>query len=84
MDVGVEREVHFRRLFEVVIRLIPSLSRREQEVFTLRALGGLEYPDIASILDIEEVTVRRFYSLARRRLVDLLQGELGVDILFPE
>lgn len=49
-----------------------ELSDRERAVFVLRELEGLETVEVAKVLGITRITVRRHLGLARRRLRDAL------------
>jgi RNA polymerase sigma-70 factor (ECF subfamily) len=52
-----------------------ELSPRERAVFTLRELEGLETAEVARVLGITQVTVRRHHGRAVRRLRSALGGE---------
>lgn len=51
-----------------------TLSERERAVFVLKELEGLETDDIARVLRLSSVTVRRHLGLARARLQKSLAG----------
>lgn len=79
-----ERHAHYVQIHERVTALVPRLTRRERQVFLLRAFDDLDYPEIATLLGIGEVTARRLFSLARQRMERLLRDEHGVEVGFPD
>lgn len=83
-DPSPEQEAHFTDVYRKVESLVPRLSRRERQVFLLRAFEDLGYDEIASILKVSQVTVRRQFSLARQRMVRLLRDEMGIELEFPD
>lgn len=52
--------------------LIPRLAPRQQAALVLREISGMEYAEVAMILEIEESTVRVLVRNAREALRDLL------------
>jgi RNA polymerase sigma-70 factor (ECF subfamily) len=55
---------------------VAELPPEEREVFELLWYQEVSYADAASVLGISDSTVKRRWQSARRRLYDLLQGEL--------
>ena len=51
-----------------------ALTERERAVFVLLEMEGLEVADVARILGITRITVRRHLGLARSRLRTVLEG----------
>jgi RNA polymerase sigma-70 factor (ECF subfamily) len=62
----------------VLVTALGSLTEREREAFVLRELEGLSTADVASVLAINEGSVRTLVVLARRRLRALLAPKLGL------
>ena len=65
------RRLELRRALE---RALNSLSDRERTIFVLKEIEGLASREVARVLGITTVTVRRHLSRARRRL-RLVLGE---------
>ncbi len=63
-DEALER----KRLIERLEGALATLSERERAVFVLRELEGLETSQVAQVLGIARITVRRHLALARGRL----------------
>jgi RNA polymerase sigma-70 factor, ECF subfamily len=57
---------------EIVEKLLKHLTPKERSVFVMREAAEMEYAEIARALHISQVTVRRFYSLARQKLQALI------------
>jgi RNA polymerase sigma factor (sigma-70 family) len=55
---------------------VRDLPEEEQEVFNLLWYQGLTQPEAAAVLAMPERTLKRRWQSARRRLYDLLGGEL--------
>lgn len=62
-------------LLSQVEALIPRLPERQAQVLVLRAFQGLTHRQIAMILDCSEVNCRSLYSLACRKLRELVSAE---------
>lgn len=65
-DVGVE-------LAELE-RALAGLSASDRELLLLFGVEGLSYAEVAEILQLDQVTVRKRVSRARARLADALDG----------
>ena len=63
-----------KRLLARLDAALSSLSERERTVFVLRELEGLETSQVAEVLGIARITVRRHLALARGRLRRTLSG----------
>jgi RNA polymerase sigma-70 factor (ECF subfamily) len=61
-------------LSRTVLEALAQLSREQRELLVLYAWEGLEYRQIASVLDVAVGTVRSRLSRSRRRLRELLEG----------
>ena len=57
---------------EIVEKLLGQLTSKERGVFVMREVAEMEYDEIAGTLHISQVTVRRFYSIARQKLKTLI------------
>ena len=62
-------QVRHQQMLREVYRILPELTMRERSVFVLKAMESMENDEIARVLGISETTVRRFYSLARQRIL---------------
>lgn len=83
-----DESVRDRELRRALEGAIGDLSERERGVFVLKELEGLSSADVARILGVTAITVRRHLFQARRRLRRLLEADekknaLGVERL-PE
>lgn len=72
-----QREAAQRResLLEEVEAQIPKLPERQAAAFVLRAFQGLAHREIATILGIAEGSAKSHYSLACRRLRELVKAQ---------
>lgn len=57
----------------IVNKLLKFLSPKERIVFTLKEIGDLEYYEISKMLKLNEITIRRYNSMARQKLRDLIE-----------
>lgn len=57
----------------IINKLLKNLSPRERIVFVLREIEDLEYNEIAKMLKLNEITVRRHNSMARQKLKELIE-----------
>lgn len=65
---GGEIAVEDIEIKEIILKLLKILTPKERIVFLYKEILELEYKEIAKILNIKEVTVRRFNSMAREKL----------------
>ena len=72
---GVEEQVGARELHRHLLTLLDKLSPRERAVFVLRDIQEFSTKEVAKILEITQVTVRRHSNLARARLKSELLEE---------
>lgn len=68
-------ELESRELDRRVRETIDTLQPQVREIFLLRRLHGMAYPDIATLLGISVVTVRSQMSRAIRRLIEVIRDE---------
>jgi RNA polymerase sigma-70 factor (ECF subfamily) len=68
-----------RQLLQQIYRVIPQLTARERSVLVLKAMEGLENDEIARVLGVTQTTVRRFYGLARRKILRLLEQQKSAE-----
>ncbi|HPR64914.1 MAG TPA: sigma-70 family RNA polymerase sigma factor [Thermoanaerobaculia bacterium] len=68
----INERMEERNTAAVILSLLVDLTEREREVFVMREVMDMDYPLIAEVLQVSPVTVRRFYSLARQKLKELL------------
>lgn len=68
-EARASRQQQLRRIYAI----LPELTVRERSVFVLKTLEGMGNDEIAQILGITETTVRRFFGLARGKIVDKLE-----------
>ncbi len=73
LSVGDPLQPYDVVLFDSILDRLRGLDARKAEVFELRVLGGLEMLQIAELLDIAEITVRRDF----RAACTLVQHWLG-------
>jgi len=64
--------VEGQEIRQALERALAMLSDRERAVFVLRELEEMETAEVARVLGISAITVRRHLSLARRRLRTIL------------
>lgn len=57
----------------IINNLLKFLSSKERIVFVLREVSELEYNEIAKMLKLNEVTIRRYNSMAKQKLRDLIE-----------
>jgi RNA polymerase sigma-70 factor (ECF subfamily) len=57
---------------------LSSLGREDRELLLLVAVEGLSHAEVASVLGVDQVTVRKRVSRARERLAQLLDAEARV------
>lgn len=57
----------------IINKLLKSLSPRERIVFVLKEIEDLEYREIAKMLKLNEITIRRHNSMARQKLKELIE-----------
>ena len=74
-EAVLDREGDARRLRGRLLLAMGRLTDRERAVFVLKEVEGLESVEIARILGITRVTVRRHLERARDRLKGLLGGD---------
>ena len=72
-----QRDTALRResLLEEVEAQIPQLPERQAAAFVLRAFQGLTHREVAKVLDIAEGSAKSHYSLACRRLRELVKTQ---------
>ena len=70
-DPSNELVAEEKHMAVLILALLTELSSREREIFVMREIMDMEYMDISDCLGISQITVRRFYSMARTRLKDL-------------
>jgi RNA polymerase sigma factor (TIGR02999 family) len=74
--VSRERDTDLVALDEALERLA-ALEPRKAQVVELRFFGGLSIEEIAKLLDVSDVTVRRDWQFAKAWLLRQLSGEKG-------
>lgn len=57
----------------IINKLLKFLSPRERIVFVLKEIEDLEYNEIAKMLKLNEITIRRHNSMARQKLKELIE-----------
>jgi RNA polymerase sigma-70 factor (ECF subfamily) len=71
---GPEAQALARERGEALERALSELSERERAVFVLREMEEVETIEVARLLGVTTITVRRHLGLARRRLAAILSG----------
>lgn len=71
---GPAEAIGRRELKRALARALDLLSERERAVFVLKELEGLASLEVARVLGITSITVRRHLGRARRRLRSALAG----------
>lgn len=69
MSTEAGERVRQQQMIRQIYRVLPELTARERSVFVLKAMESMENHEIARVLGITETTVRRFYGLARRKIL---------------
>jgi RNA polymerase sigma-70 factor, ECF subfamily len=72
---GSEEGLRLAEVKELVRHAIPRLSPRQQQVLILKDLEGMDYADVAEILQISPSTARVHAKDAREALRDLIKRE---------
>lgn len=60
-------------VYRIVNNLLKLLSPKERIVFSLREIADMEYSEIAKMLKLNEITIRRYYSMAKQNLKELIE-----------
>lgn len=60
-------------IYIIVNNLLKFLSPKERIVFSLKEIADLEYNEIAKMLELNQITIRRYYSMARQKLKELIE-----------
>jgi len=76
---GPEEAAQQGELMAAVWAGIQRLSREEQAILTLRAVEGLDYGQIAAMLEMKEGTVRWHMYEARRQLCEMLGARFDLE-----
>ena len=63
---------------DIINNLLKFLNPKERTVFVLREVSELEYNEIAKMLKLNEITIRRYNSMAKQKLREL------IDKKYPE
>jgi RNA polymerase sigma factor (sigma-70 family) len=67
------------QLLKIVYGILPGLTCRERSVFVLKTMEGLENDEVSRILQISQTTVRRFYGLARRKILEAVEQKMNLS-----
>jgi len=78
-SASAEHQIFQSQLLKVVYEILPLLTSRERSIFIMKTMEGLENEEIAKILRISPTTVRRFYGLARRKLLEGVERKLNLS-----
>ena len=70
-----EENIRRQQMLKQVYKALPQLTPRERSVFVLKTIEGMENDEVSRLLGISETTVRRFYGLARRKILETIQLE---------
>jgi RNA polymerase sigma-70 factor (ECF subfamily) len=65
-----------KELFEIALKALMGLDDAQRTVIVLRDIEGMNYAQIARVLDIELGTVRSRLSRARSNLRDIMEAFL--------
>jgi RNA polymerase sigma-70 factor (ECF subfamily) len=76
-EPSLESRLEASQLAERVRQSLGCLSKRERIVFVLRDLQGLGTEEIAAILGLSQITVRRHCMSARQRLRQRLSPRIS-------
>jgi RNA polymerase sigma-70 factor (ECF subfamily) len=71
---GPEAQALARERGRVLEQALGELSERERAVFVLREMEEIDTVEVARLLGVTTITVRRHLGLARRRLATILAG----------
>jgi len=72
-------EAHSSDLRQAFSRCLEKLAERQRTIFILKHYNGLQYKEIAQILDISEGTVKSLHFKAVRNMRKLLSPQLGME-----
>lgn len=75
---GLEETMGVLELEAALHRALSTLPPQERAAFVLRVIEGLDYPQVASSLDVSESTARNQVMQARRKLEKALAA-LGIE-----
>ncbi len=69
VDTHIQNEGLENLHFEELLKKIDLLDEKYKTIILLRLIEGYEYKEISEKLNIKEVTIRKMFSRARRRLM---------------
>lgn len=72
-DASTVQDLERKQALETIYRLLPEFTPRERSVFVLKTIEGMENDEIARVLGVSQTTVRRFYGLARKKILAALK-----------
>lgn len=58
---------------EDLLKEIDKLDEKYRTILTLRLIEGYDYAEISSLISIQEATIRKIFSRARKKLIDILK-----------
>ncbi len=61
-------------IYSIINKLLSFLNPKERVVFVLREIEEMEYREIAKMLKLNEITIRRYNSMAREKLRNLIEN----------
>jgi len=67
-----DKEAEYKETREIIMKQIVHLSEREQKIFILRDMQGLEYEEISNILNLPLGSVKSTLNRAREKIKDKL------------
>lgn len=77
-NVEGEQRFDLRRLDSALIRL-GAIDAQLMQLVEMRYFGGMTFPDVATVLDLSERTVKRRWQAARAWLADALGNPIDHD-----
>jgi len=79
-NTGTDETVADREALEVVLQAVRSLPERDQQVYSLRMLKGLDPEEIQLLVDISPRSYRKRFQRANKRVLALLmEREIGCE-----
>jgi RNA polymerase sigma-70 factor (ECF subfamily) len=79
-DASTVQDLERKQALETIYRLLPQFTPRERSVFVLKTMEGMENDEIARVLGISQTTVRRFYGLARKKILNALKSDVRGEL----
>lgn len=80
IEPDLEEKLHFKQVKQVLQAAIENLPAQQKTAYQLRREEGLRIREIARIMNISEITVKRHLTSAQKRLRETLEDAFPFDI----